>query len=101
MTLGYRYPYVEVIIGRKGVTYIAVAMAYSGEGDETGEELKFSPEDAFSIVLDKALGFAEACVALGCSMEASVYTQAGTQVACFHAVNSEKDESNGPERESE
>lgn len=99
MTTEYRYPYVEVVLGGNGDTYIAVAMAYSGEGDEMGEELKFSPKGTFSTVLNKALGFAEACVALGSSVEAQVYSLDGTQVACFHAVNQE--EPNGSERESE
>ena len=98
MATEYRYPYVEVAIGVDEVGYhIAVAVSYSSEGDEIGEKLQFSPRGFFSAVFYKSLGFAEACVALGRSVEACVYAQDGTQVAHFHAVNQE--EPDGPERE--
>lgn len=99
MTTKYKYPHVEVALGEGDGYYTAVAVAYSGEGDEVGEILKFSPKGTFLTVLNKALGFAEACVALGCALEANVYTQDGAQVTCFHAVNQE--ESDGSERKSE
>ena len=94
MTTEYRYPYVEVALGNlDGHTFIAVAV-YTGEGDEVGEALKFSPKGTLLEVLNKALGFAEACVAVGYTLEANVYMGDGTQIAHFHAVNQE--DQNGP-----